>query len=162
MTIIRLRESDLDTTKNIRVSIDRVQARLPERPVVLASAMGNSERKLLDAARKAAAQDIVLSSTIAEGLRTFYIQIAQQLISGDSWTRTRSTLSNLFEELSTLLQGFYLSGELTPRGERVTKSYGERASAVILARLLEQENVPVAEVAERILPGDPSEMRRRL
>lgn len=162
MTIIRLQDTDLDTTEHIRSSIDKVKARLSEHPVVLASAMGNSERKLLDAARKAAAQDIVLSSTIAEGLRTFHIQIAQQLISGDSWKQTRSILSNLFEELSTLLQGFYLSGELTPTGERVTKSYGERASAVILARLLEQEDVPVAEVTDRILPGEPSEMQRRL
>lgn len=162
MTIVQFDSSDLDTADHIRNSVEKVKACLSEQPIVLVSSMGSSEKKLLDAAHKAAEQDIVLSSTIAEGLRTFHIQIAQQLITGDSWKQTRSTLSNLFEELSTLLQGFYLAGELTPRGESVTRSYGERASATIMARLLEQENILVAELNERILPGDTSEMQEQL
>lgn len=162
MTILLLNDADLDTTEHILDSLEKVKARLSEQPVVLVSSMGSSKKKLLEAAQKAAEQDIVLSSTIAEGLRTFHIQIAQQLITGDSWKRTRSALSNLFEELATLLQGFYLSGELTPRGEVVTTSYGERASATILARLLEQEDISVAEVTERVLPDIPSKMQQQL
>lgn len=163
MTIVLLNTSDLDTAEHIRESVEKVKARLSDQhTVILVSAMGSSEKKLLDAARKAAEQDIVLSSTIAEGLRTFHLQIAQQLVTGDSWKRTRSILSNLFEELSTLLQGFYLAGELTPRGEKVVQSYGERASATILARLLEQEKVVVTESNERILPGAPPEMKEQL
>jgi aspartokinase len=114
---------------------------LPGPLLVLAPALGQSRRTLLEAGRKSAAQDLVLASALAEGLRTYHTQLAQQVTSPALFRETRSLLSNLFEELSDLLKGLYLLAGLDQRGEEILGSYGERAAAIIIAHVLRSRGV---------------------
>lgn len=109
-----------------------------KQPVLVVSTMGSSGETLLKAGQRSSHQDVVLASTLAEGSRTYHMQIAQQVTS-TGWPETKKSLSNLFDEISDLLKGIYLLGELTLRSEKVLELYGEGLAAVILAQVLEEK-----------------------
>lgn len=118
-------------------------------PVVLVGAMGQTGQRLVRAGEKAAAQDLVLASTLAEGVRTSHLQIAQQLASSHRWSQVKASLSGHFEELSSLIQGLYLLGELSHHAALVLAFYGERASALIFSEALGKRGVEARAVANR-------------
>ena len=111
-----------------------IQAKQQE-PVVVVAAMGSSSETLLKAGQRSAHQDVVLASTLAEGSRTYHMQVAEQ-VTPVVWQETKKSLSNLFEEITDLLKGLYLLGELSPRSEKVLRFYAEGLAATILAQAL--------------------------
>ena len=122
---------------------------LPQQLLVAAGPMGKTEERLLEAGEKSAQQDLVLASTLAEGVRTFHMQLARQLTSGELRAQAEHLLSELFEELFELLQGLYLIGELSQQGRRILGSYADRASVVILAQALKQKGIQAQAICER-------------
>jgi aspartokinase len=111
--------------------------------------MGRTTERLLEAGKKSAEQDLVVAAGVAEGLRTYHMQIAQQLTSESVWKEARSLLSDLFEELSDLLKGIYLLGDFSPYAESVVTSYGERASVVMVSQALKERGCKVLGFASR-------------
>lgn len=121
----------------------------PEQPLALVAGMGETEQRLLEAGEKSADQDLVFASTLAEGVRTFYMQVARQLTSEAVGSETQNLLSGLFEEFSNLLEGVYLVGELSPQGSRMIQSYAERASCIVVAQALKEKEVEAQPVGGR-------------
>jgi aspartokinase len=109
-----------------------------QQPVVVVAAMGSSSETLRKAGQRSAHQDVVLASTLAEGSRTYHMQVAEQITSG-VWPETKKSLSNLFDEITDLLKGLYLLGELSPRSEKVLQFYAEGLAATILAQTLKEK-----------------------
>ncbi len=151
MNILEFDSSAIQDEAGVSAAVEAVVNRRQDEPLVLVAGMGKTEQRLLEAGEKSAAQDLVLASTIAEGTRTFYMQIARQLTSEAVWSETQSLLSGLFEEFSDLLQGVYLIGELSPQGSRILQSYAERASCIMVAQALKEKEIQAQPVGGRQL-----------
>lgn len=150
MNLLTFDSRQLRDAPSVRQVLEAIQqARTQSPPVVLVAAMGSSQQQLLDAARKAARQQIVPASTLAEGLRTYHMQLGKQLLAEARRKEAQKLISRHFEELYTLLQGIFLLGELTPHGETMVLSYGERATALILSQALQQREVPTQLLDDR-------------
>ena len=111
--------------------------------------MGRTADRIDRAVEKACQQDVVWALTLAEGLRTYHMQVAEMVTSGTTWKETKSSLSDLFEEFAQFLQGLYLLGELTDHGRRVAGFYGEKASLVIQAGALAEAGISVRSLGGR-------------
>jgi len=151
VNMLEFESSAIQNEAGVSAAVESVVNAQQSQPLVLVAGMGKTEQRLLEAGEKSAAQDLVLASTIAEGARTFYIQVARQLTSEAVWSETQNLLSGLFEEFSNLLQGIYLIGELSPQGSRMIQSYAERASCIIVAQALKEKDVQAQPVGGRQL-----------
>ena len=149
MTILEFTGADIQDEAGISRAVSTVGKSLQQRPVVVAGAIGQTAEQLQEAGKKSAEQDLVFASTLAEGLRTYHIQLAQQVTSDLLWKETKKLLSTLFEELTHLLEGLYLLGELSPQGQSIIASYGDRASAILLAQALKEKGIAVQPFAQR-------------
>lgn len=91
------------------------------------------------------------------------MQVARQLTSDAVGSETQNLLSGLFEEFSNLLEGVYLIGELSPQGSRMIQSYAERASCIIVAQALKQNEVEAQPVGGRqIYFADSAHLPKKL
>jgi aspartokinase len=151
MNILEFDSSAIQDEAGVSAAVEAVVKRRQDEPLVLVAGMGKTEQRLLEAGEKSAAQDLVLASTIAEGARTFYMQVARQLTSETVGSETQSLLSGLFEEFSNLLHGVYLIGELSPQGSKILQSYAERASCIMVAQALKEKDVQAQPVGGRQL-----------
>ena len=138
MKILKLDSGSIADPSGILDSAEAVIQVAAQQPVVAVPAMGSSSETLLKAAQRSAHQDVVLASTLAEGSRTYHMQVAEQITSG-VWPETKKSLSNLFDEITDLLKGLYLLGELSPRSEKVMQFYAEGLAATILAQALKEK-----------------------
>ncbi len=151
MTILKFESSVLPDIAGVSQAVESVLSSSQEQLLVLVAGMGKTEQRLLEAGEKAAGQDLVLASTVAEGARTLYMQVARQLTSQSVWSETQNLLSSLFEEVSSLLQGIYLMGEISPQGGRILRSYAEQASCLLIAQALKGKAVQAQLVYDRQL-----------
>ncbi len=149
VNMLEFESSAIQDETGVSVAVESVVSAQQNQPLVVVAGMGKTEQRLLEAGEKSAAQDLILASTIAEGARTFYMQVARQLTSEAVWSETQNLLSGLFEEFSNLLQGVYLIGELSPQGSRMIQSYAERASCIIVAQALKEKDVQAQPVGGR-------------
>ena len=149
MRLVTLESTAIANEKCIEKAVQKIADSSKGDLIVLVEAMGRTEKELVLAGEKAVQQDLVLASTLAESSRTFHMQVAQRMTSPSAWGETKSLLSALFEELSSLLQGTYLMGELTPHGRRILSCCGQRASGIILAQALQKTQVQAKAITER-------------
>ena len=149
MTILEFESSVLQDEAGVSRAVESVLSSSQKQLLVLVAGMGKTEQRLLNAGEKSAGQDLVLASTIAEGVRTLYMQVARQLTSQSVWSETQNFLSSLFEEVSSLLQGIYLMGEISSQGGRILRSYAEQASCVLVAQALKGKAVQAQLVYDR-------------
>jgi aspartate kinase len=109
-----------------------VQARREQRPVVVVSAMGKTTNKLLAIAQAA------LEGTREEylrqihDLRDFHSREARLVVPLEERSELDRTLDEHFQELTELVKGLAVLGELTPRSIDAISSYGERLSSLIV------------------------------
>ena len=147
MAILEFESTLIEDEASISEAVESVVGK--EASLIFVSGIGATPERLVEAGEKAAGQDLVLASTLAEGARTFLMQVASQLTSESVSTETQSLLSELFDELSNLLEGVYLIGELSSRAREVLRSYAERAGAIVMAQTLKEKGVRAQAVCGR-------------
>ena len=147
MAILEFESTLIEDEASISEAVESVVGK--EASLIFVSGIGATPERLVEAGEKAAGQDLVLASTLAEGARTFLMQVASQLTSESVSTETQSLLSELFDELSNLLEGVYLIGELSSRAREVLRSYAERAGAIVMAQALKEKGVRAQAVCGR-------------
>src|SRR5919109_362300 len=109
-----------------------VSARRERRPIVVVSAMGKTTNKLLAIAQAA------LEGTREEylrqihDLRDFHSREARLVVPLAERSELDRTLDEHFQELTELVKGLAVLGELTPRSIDAISSYGERLSSLIV------------------------------
>ena len=109
-----------------------VKAREARRPVVVVSAMGKTTNKLLaiaDAAIKGKREDYIRQ---LHDLRDYHSREARQIVPLEDRANLDSFLDEHFQELTELVKGLAVLGELTPRSIDAISSYGERLSSYIV------------------------------
>src|ERR1022692_831672 len=109
-----------------------VKARVGQHPVVVVSAMGKTTNKLLAIASAAIAgkrEDYIRQ---LHDLRDFHSREARQVVPLAERAQLDRTLDDHFQELTELVKGLAVLGELTPRSIDAISSYGERLSSYIV------------------------------
>ena len=149
MTIVEFESSRIQDEATISEAVESVVSSSKKASLIFVAGIGATERRLVEAGQKSADQDLVLASTLAEGVRTFLMQVAHPLTSDAVSSKTQSLLSELFDEFSNLLEGVYLIGELSLQAREVLASYAERAGAIIMAQALLEKGVQAQAVCGR-------------
>lgn len=127
-----------------------VIAHLPQRPVVVISAIAKATNELEQAARTAATGDAEGAVQMLGSLFARHDGILEDLLHDRNRIATlREPFAAWFGELRQLVQGVAILRELTPRTMDAFCSYGERLSSRIVAAGLEEAGVKSAWIDAR-------------
>src|SRR6185503_3317788 len=105
---------------------------LARQPVIVVSAMGKTTRMLLQAAEASATRDAGTSRGILAELQETHRQVASPLIRSANGLQVFRLVESYFDELTKLLEGLAILGEVPPRGLDKILSYGELLSSAIV------------------------------
>ncbi len=126
------------TSVESAVAIERlrgiVAARLPQQPIVVVSAMGKTTNRLLEAAGLAVAGQKAEALDKVEALRAYHHAEADGF-------GAAAVIDEHFQELTELVRGLAILGELTPRSIDAISSFGERISSRVVAMALGAKHV---------------------
>ena len=132
MLVMKFGGSSVESAKAIERVAGIVKAREARRPVVVVSAMGKTTNKLLaiaETALKGKRDDYIRQ---IHDLRDFHSREARQVVPLDQRAELDRTLDEHFQELTELVKGLAVLGEITPRSMDAISSYGERLSSYIV------------------------------
>lgn len=129
MIVMKFGGSSVESAEAILRVAGIVQARAERRPVVVVSAMGKTTNRLLEAAHLAVSGQRAAALQKVEELRAYHHQEADRF-------GAAQIIEEHFQELSELVRGLAILGELTPRSIDAVSSFGERLSSEIVALAL--------------------------
>ena len=134
-------------------AIDRaagiVKQRLPQKPVVVVSAMAKVTDQLLATAKAAGAGDRETALQLSRALRERHYNTAGELLGTGVFTQFHSELEAEFDSLDELLRGISAVGELTGRTTDHVASYGELLSSKIVTQAFSARGIDASVVDSR-------------
>jgi aspartate kinase len=134
-------------------AIDRaaciVRERVPEKPIVVVSALAKVTDQLLAMARAAGAGDREKALQLSRALRERHYTVAGELLGTGVFTQFHSELGAEFDGLDELLRGLAAVRELTPRTSDNVASFGERISSKIVTAAFSARDIPARLVDSR-------------
>jgi len=131
MIVMKFGGTSVESAAAIERVAGIVRARQVRRPVVVVSAMGKTTNRLLAIAAAAMEGDRAEYIRQIHDLRDFHSREARQVVPLDHRAELDRTLDEHFQELTELVKGLAVLGELTPRSIDAISSYGERLSSYI-------------------------------
>jgi aspartate kinase len=141
------------TSVESAVAIERVagivKARVEQKPIVVVSAMGKTTNKLLaiaNAAIQGKREDYIRQ---LHDLRDFHSREARQVVPLSFRSELDRALDDHFQEMTELVKGLAILGELTPRSIDAISSYGERLSSYIVSLAFDHFGLPAVHVDSR-------------
>src|SRR5205085_11298119 len=134
--VMKFGGTSVGDAKSISRVAEIVLGRVPQRPVVVVSAMARVTDQLLRMARAAGSGDRKTALTLARELRERHYNTAGELLGTALFTQFHSDLGTEFEELEELLRGIAAVGELTPRTTDHVASFGEILSSKLVTAAL--------------------------
>src|SRR5436190_7055286 len=126
-----------------------VNARIAQRPVVVVSAMGKTTNKLLAIANAAIGGERDDYIRQLHDLRDFHSREARKVVPLVDRAELDRTLDDHFQELTELVKGLAVLGELTPRSIDAISSYGERLSSYIVTMAFRHFGMDTAHIDSR-------------
>jgi aspartate kinase len=147
------------TSVESAAAIERVAAivkdRLDRKPVVVVSAMGKTTNQLLALAADAVGSKRERSLEQVRALREFHLKEACSAVSASDEAEAQIRVDELFKELTELVKGLAVLGELTPRSIDAVSSYGERLSSRIVTLALRSAGIEAVHLdARRLIVTD--------
>jgi aspartate kinase len=133
MIVMKFGGSSVDSTAAIERVAGIVKARAARRPAVVVSAMGKTTNKLLAIAAAAIQGHREESIRQIQDLRDYHSREARLVAPLAERVDLDRFLDEHFQELTELVKGLAVLGELTPRSIDAISSYGERLSSYIVA-----------------------------
>jgi aspartate kinase len=139
MIVMKFGGTSVESAEAIQRVTGIVKSRLERRPVVVVSAMGKTTNHLLHIAHLAVSgqRDQALRELI--GLRDFHLRESGM----------ERTVDEHFQELSELVKGLAVLGELTPRSIDAISSFGERLSSLIATNYFQHHGLNAIHVDSR-------------
>ncbi len=127
--------------------------RLPERPVVVVSAMARVTDQLLAMGQAAGTGDRERALQLSRAVRERHYTTAGELLHTGLFTEFHADLETTFDALDELLRGIAAVGELTPRTTDYVLSFGERLSSKLVTAAFSGRNLPavLVDAAECII-----------
>jgi aspartate kinase len=132
MIVMKFGGTSVESAKAIERVAGIVKAREDRTPVVVVSAMGKTTNKLLAIAGAAIAADRQEFIRQIHDLRDYHSREARLVVPLSERAELDRTLDEHFQELTELVKGLAVLGELTPRSIDAISSYGERLSSLIV------------------------------
>jgi aspartate kinase len=126
-----------------------VKGREASRPIVVVSAMGKTTNKLLAIANAAIGGKRDDYIRQLHDLRDFHSREARLVVPLNRRAELDHTLDDHFQELTELVKGLAVLGELTPRSIDAISSYGERLSSYIVTLAFRHYGMPAHHVDSR-------------
>ena len=149
MIVMKFGGTSVESAEAIERVAGIVSERLSEQPVVVVSAMGKTTDRLLALAATAVAGNRKLAIDLLRDLRDFHGNEARRLVPPANRVAVETHLDEHFQEISELIKGLSVLGELTPRGIDAISSYGERLSSLVVSQAFEHRGLPVTLVDSR-------------
>jgi aspartate kinase len=132
MIVMKFGGSSVESAAAIERVAKIVRAREERRPIVVVSAMGKTTNKLLAIAAAAIHGNRQEYLAQIHDLRDVHSREARQVVPLADRAELDRTLDEHFQELTELVKGLAVLGELTPRSIDAVSSYGERISSYIV------------------------------
>ncbi len=133
MIVMKFGGTSVESAAAIERVASIVKARAARRPVVVVSAMGKTTNKLLAIAAAAIEGSREEYIRQIHDLRDFHSREARRVVPLADRAELDRLLDEHFQELTELVKGLAVLGELTPRSIDAISSYGERLSSYIVA-----------------------------
>lgn len=139
MIVMKFGGTSVESASAIERAAGIVKTRAERRPVVVVSAMGKTTNRLLEIASLAVngKRDDALGKMLE--LRDFHLRESGM----------ERTVEDHFQEVSELIKGLAILGELTPRSIDAISSFGERLSSLIVTNLFRRHGVNAVHVDAR-------------
>src|SRR6266576_5388049 len=147
--VMKFGGTSVGDAKAIERVVGIVRERLPQKPVVVVSAMARVTDQLLQMARAAGSGDRKTALTLARELRERHYNTAGELLGTALFTQFHSDLGTEFEDLEELLRGISAVGELTPRTTDHVASFGEVLSSKLVTAALSAHGIEASLVDAR-------------
>ena len=132
MIVMKFGGSSVESAAAIQRVAGIVKERRERCPVVVVSAMGKTTNKLLAIAAAAIDGDRQEYIRQIHDLRDYHSREARVVVPLEHRAELDRTLDEHFQELTELVKGLAVLGELTPRSIDAIGSYGERLSSLIV------------------------------
>jgi aspartate kinase len=149
MIVMKFGGTSVESAAAIERVASIVRARVQRKPVVVVSAMGKTTNKLLAIANAAIAGNRADYIAQIQDLRDFHSREARLVVPLAERAELDRTLDDHFQELTELVKGLAVLGELTPRSIDAISSYGERLSSYIVSLALAHFGMKTAHVDSR-------------
>ena len=133
MIVMKFGGTSVEDAKAIERVAAIVKERLPQKPLVVVSAMAKVTDTLLAMARAAGAGERKTALKLCRSLQERHYNTASELLGTALFTDFHSELGCDFEGLDELLRGIAAVGELTPRTTDHVAAFGEMLSSKIVA-----------------------------
>jgi len=149
MIVMKFGGTSVESAAAIERVAGIVRAHQQRRPVVVVSAMGKTTNRLLAIANTAIEgqrQDYLQQ---IHDLRDFHSREARLVVPLDDRAELDRALDEHFQELTELVKGLAVLGELTPRSVDAISSYGERLSSFIVTLAFRQFGLDAAHLDAR-------------
>ncbi|MEW6207770.1 MAG: aspartate kinase [Acidobacteriota bacterium] len=147
MIVMKFGGTSVEDAASIERVAEIIRARIALRPVVVVSAMGKTTRKLLQSAEASAAGNRNARAEVLDDLKNAHLNEAIQLVTDSN--SVFQIIDDYFDELSTLLEGLAILGEVPPRGLDKILSYGELLSSAIVAAALAERGLAAQRMDSR-------------
>jgi len=151
MIVMKFGGSSVESAAAIERVAGIVKARERQRPVVIVSAMGKTTNKLLAIASAAVAGKRDEYIRQIHLLRDLHSREARLVVPLSERAGLDRFLDENFQELTELVKGLAVLGELTPRSIDAISSYGERLSSYIVTLAFRHFDVEAEHVDSRDL-----------
>jgi aspartate kinase len=149
MIVMKFGGSSVESAVAIERVASIVKARRDRKPVVVVSAMGKTTNKLLAIAQAAIGGTREEYLRQVHDLRDFHSREARLVVPLEERSELDRTLDEHFQELTELVKGLAVLGELTPRSIDAISSYGERLSSLIVTLAFRHFGMNAAHVDSR-------------
>jgi aspartate kinase len=160
MIVMKFGGTSVEDAKAIARVAAIVKDRLPQRPMLVVSAMARVTDTLLTMARAAGAGERKTALKLCRSLQERHYSTASELLGTALFTDFHAELGADFETLDELLRGISAVGELTPRTTDHVAAFGEILSSRIVAAAFSAYGLNSAHVdAREVLVTDSSYMQ---
>lgn len=149
MIVMKFGGTSVESAAAIERVASIVKARADQHPIVVVSAMGKTTNKLLAIAQAAIAGKRDDYIRQLHDLRDFHSREARQVVPLSHRAELDRTLDDHFQEMTELVKGIAVLGELTPRSIDAISSYGERLSSYIVTLAFEHFGLPAVHLDSR-------------
>jgi len=149
MIVMKFGGTSVESAQAIERVASIVKARVSQKPIVVVSAMGKTTNKLLAIATAAIGgkrEDYIRQ---LHDLRDFHSREARLVVPLSYRSELDRALDDHFQEMTELVKGLAVLGELTPRSIDAISSYGERLSSYIVSLAFEHFGLPSVHVDSR-------------
>ena len=149
MIVMKFGGTSVESAAAIERVASIVKARIDRHPIVVVSAMGKTTNKLLALAQSAIEGKRDEYIRQLHELRDFHSHEARQVVPLAKRAELDRALDEQFQEMTELVKGLAVLGELTPRSIDAISSYGERLSSYVVSLAFEHFGVPAVHVDSR-------------